>query len=425
MSLGFCYCGFIMLVLRSKRLELLGIPAFRWFVMSCVLATFGGGLGYVAMTWLLLQSDNSVGAVAILMCCFWGPNILLGPFAGVIADRYSRKWITVISNGMRAILLIGFSPYLIGEHAALLIYILTFVMGLFFSLYFPAAQALLREIVPEQDLLYANSVLDIAYEVGNVVGMGSAGFFVAWFSVSTAVLCNGIIFFMSALAMARVKGRIVRVLDHSMKAAFFQDFLAGLRYLAERPGLLVVYTMQLMLMVSFMTAPILLAPFSKNILHASVEAFGSIGISLSVGIIIGGLVVPSVAERIGFLSSLTVMFVLLAVGFLLFGMNRHIPTAMLLYGMVGFALSAWPVIVTQAQEMTDLSFQGRVQSFFNSMGGVIILGVYLLVDFSSHYIPLQSLYGFEVLFSLIALCILWRYRKLLGIKKRPGIAGSV
>ncbi len=90
----------------SKRLQLLSQLSFRWYFVSCLLATFGSGLSYVTLSWLILQADNSVAAVSILMLCFWVPTILLGPFLGVIADRYSRKWLMVGGNAIRGIVLI-------------------------------------------------------------------------------------------------------------------------------------------------------------------------------------------------------------------------------------------------------------------------------------------------------------------------------
>ena len=73
----------------KKRLQLLSIPAFRWYVVGCFLATFGGGLSYIAIVWLALSAHNSINAVANLMICFWLPGVICGPFMGVIVDRHT------------------------------------------------------------------------------------------------------------------------------------------------------------------------------------------------------------------------------------------------------------------------------------------------------------------------------------------------
>ena len=399
--------------MSSRRLQLLAIPAFRWYVISCLLATFGGGLSYIAMSWLILKANDSVSAIAILMLCFWGPNVVLGPLLGVVADRYSRKWLMVASNGIRALLLMGFGVTLHYHLSAHLIYALMALLGVCFSIYLPAAIALVREIIPEEDLLYANSTVDIAYEVGNVVGMGSAGLFIALFSMPTAILINGIIFVSCTLTLM-----MVRVKSAPLLAGFniYNDFKEGFRYLLERPKLIIIYCVQMLILVGFMTTPVLLAPFARNALHANVLQFGRIDAALSVGVVVGGLFIPWVANRWGLIRTLVCMCLALSVFFLAFAVNRTITGAEVLYFFIGAGLSVWPLIVTQAQNVTHLDFQARVQSIFNSVSGVLILVIYLLVGVSSHFISTGSLYGFEVLVSLAAVYLLWRNRRVFSVE---------
>ena len=82
----------------KDRLDLFKIKSFRHYVISCALAMFGNGLTYVAMTWLLVKNGHQVTAIAILMACFWLPNIVLGPLAGVIVDKYHRKTLLIFCN---------------------------------------------------------------------------------------------------------------------------------------------------------------------------------------------------------------------------------------------------------------------------------------------------------------------------------------
>jgi len=77
---------------------------------------------------------------------------------------------------------------------------------------------------------------------------------------------------------------------------------------------------------------------------------------------------------------------------------------------VGFGLSVWPLIVTQAQNVTHIDYQARVQSVFSSISGILILAMYLVVSLSSHFISISLLYGFNVAFSLLAAFLLWYYR---------------
>ncbi|MBW5802842.1 MFS transporter [Coxiella endosymbiont of Ornithodoros amblus] len=401
----------------SKRLQLLAQPSFRRYVTSCLLATLGSGLSYVTLSWLILEVDDSLAAVSVAMLCFWVPTVFLGPLVGVVADRYSRKWLIIGGNAIRGFVLILFGCYFYHSLSAHLIYILMALLGIGFAVYFPATIALIREIVISEDLLYSNSTIDIAYEIGNVAGMGLAGTFISWLSAPTTILMTGIIFIFSTLAVIRVRPHLQKIRKKKTSYRFIiDDFTAVLVYLRINPKLIVIYSVQLLVLVSFMTAGVLLAPFVKNILHATVAKFGQIDASLSVGVVIGGIFLPWVAERLGFIPTLLVLCLALGIFFSWFGLNHSILGAEILYLFIGVCLAVWPLMVTKAQHLTEFRFQARLQSVFNSISCIIILLIYLLVGFGSHFVSIEWLYTFEAFLAFISLFLLWRYRNL--FKKR-------
>ena len=400
------------MVYSSKRLELLSQPSFCWYVTSCLLATLGAGLSYVTLSWLILEVDDSLPALSMAMLCFWTPTVFLGPFFGVVADCYSRKWLIVIGNAIRGLVLILFGWYFRDLLSAHLIYLLMILLGIGFSIYLPATIALIREIIISQDLLYANSTIDIAYEIGNVAGMGLAGSFITWLSVSTTILMTGIIFIFSTLAVMQVRPHLQKKRKIKVSYRFiFDDFTVGLTYLRLNPKLVVIYFVQLFILVAFMTAGVLLAPFAKNILHATVTQFGRIDAALSIGVVVGGIFLPWVVNRWKFIPTLLILSLGLGLLFSWFGLNRSIFVAEILYLFIGVCLAVWPLMVTKAQHLTEFNFQARMQSVFNSISGIIILLTCLLIDIGSYYISVQWLYTFEAFLAFTALYLLWRYRE--------------
>lgn len=398
-----------------SRLQLLSQSSFRRYFVSCLLASFGSGLSYVTLSWLILQVDNSVSAVSILMLCFWMPTVLLGPFLGVIVDRYSRKYLMMGGNAIRGTVLIFFSIYLNHHCHAHVIYFLMILLGVGFSVYLPAAVSLIREIVIANDLLYANSFIDIAYEIGNVAGMGLAGFFLAWLSSAGTILVTGIVFILSTFSLMRVNARLEKIKKKKV-CQFLYDFKSGMTYLHKCPRLVVIYFLQLLILVSFMTTPVLLVPFVKNVLQGSVCQFGKMDAALSVGVVVGGLFMPYIANRFGFTKTLMVSCFLLAILFGFFGVNRFILVAEVLYFFIGLCLAVWPLIVTKAQQLTEFRFQARTQSMFNSLSGLLILLIYFFLDLVSYYISVQWMYMFEMLIAFVAVYLLWHYRNFINNK---------
>lgn len=393
----------------KKRLQMLSVPAFRNFVLGCFFNAVGNGMGYIAMTWMVLRGSHPVSETAILMICVWAPGIVIGPIAGVIIDRFSRKWIIVAVTLMRAVLFTSFGLSLHYHFSVTKIYMLGLLSGSIFTVYGPTATRFIREIVDQKDLLYANSAIDMMYEVGNIIGMGIVGFVIAWFSGPIAIILNGCFFTVSTTLVLFISKKHIHEYEPEEKASFnlIADFKTGLRYMLDNKLLLVIYSVQLLILVQFFVAPVLLAPFVKSVLHADVSKFGEIEAAMSIGIVVGGIFMPWAAEKLGLIETIMVMLIGLGVCFLLFSFNRMITIAEVLYFVIGFAAAVWPLVLTKAQELTDVKFQGRVQATFNSLMCLIILIIYLFIKVSSSYISIPHLYWLEIVFVLFAVILLW------------------
>lgn len=397
----------------GNRLSLLSKPSFCWFLLSTALTSIGSGLSYIALSWGILGLNDSVAAVSILMLCFWIPNIFFGPLLGVIADVWSRQWLLFSANSLRGLVLILFGVLFHYYTSSALIYLLMGVLGLCLSVSMPAGTALIREIVTSDQLLYANSMLNIVFEASFAIGMALVGLIIVLIGVPNTLIVTGAIFFCSTIAIMFVRVPQTNPVSVNLLFRLIDDFISGISYLMHHKKLIVIYCVQLLLLVIFMTTPVLLAPFAKNILHASVAQFGRIEAALSIGIVCGGIFAPWVAKRLGLYRSFIFLSLSLVIFFVWFAVNRHVIGAELLYFLIGIGLSVWPLIITRAQELTILDFQARVQAVFNSISGIFVLAVYLLMNLTSRFFPVSWLYVFEVLVALIAIIVLWRYQAII------------
>ncbi|PIZ03636.1 MAG: MFS transporter [Gammaproteobacteria bacterium CG_4_10_14_0_8_um_filter_38_16] len=403
-----------------QRLQLLKRPAFLSYMIGFFCAAFGNGMGYIAMSWIVVTRHSNVTAMAILMACFWGPNVILGPFMGVLADRLSRKGMMLISNFVRAVIFIIFSIYLRNHFNVNTVYIMMLCIGVSFSAFFSCVFAFMRELVPEKDLMHANSTIDIIYEAGNMIGMGLAGLLIAWTSEQTAILINGIAFLIATASLFFIpqKALLHGGKRETKKIKLFQDFQDGLTYLFANKKLIVLSVVQLLIFMTFLTTPLLLVPFSKTVLHATVGQFGMIEAFASIGIVIGGIFMPWISEQFGFWRVLLFFSFVLCVIFMVFGYNHLIPIAAFLYFAIGFSGAIWPLIITKAQAITAIDFQGRVQSTFNSVSGTMMLIFYFTIGWIGNHFAVKHLYWLEVIISLLAICFLIYAKKNDASQKR-------
>lgn len=395
----------------AKRIKLFTIQPFKWFVFSGIFATFGNGLVYVTLSWMLLKQSESIASQAILMTCLWAPSILLGPWLGVMADRYNRKNLTILSNVIRGSLIILYCALSYKGYQESL-YILAAGLGLFVSIYGPAATVMIREIVPEKSLLTANATMDVIYEFGSVFGMAASGLFITLFSVNTTLITGGICFICSALC-----GYLMQYIPHSLhgnikevKMNFKDEFINSMNYLRNNTILFNGYCVQMLIMVILMTLPAMLAPFVKQALGADVTEFGYLEALFSCGVVLGGLVSPFLVELIGFRKTLFGHLSVLVTTLFLFSFSRDLSWAYILYLLIGVTISSWALILTKTQELTDIKFQGRLYSTFNGAGGMLTLTVFLSLMAIGNAMPIGIGYWLETVFAAVALIIFYHMK---------------
>lgn len=389
----------------QKQYHLLRQTAFRRFLLSCILAMFGNGLTYIIMVWSLMHFNASIVSTATLMTCFWLPNVLFGPFFGVLADRWNRKKILLVANGSRGLCLLIFALLARNNMTALSIYVLATIIGTLLSAYIPVAMTFVRDLVKQDDLLHSNALVDVGYEVGAVLGMGSAGFILATTSIDTCFFINALCYILATVLVYRITYHYKRESNQAIRDSFWQDMYKGAQYISSSISLVLIYLTQGIFFVCYMTAPVLLAPYAKTVLHSNVTQFGWLEAMLSLGIILGGLFSPWLASRYSMLKVAIGQILLGIVGFYLFSHTLNNQHAIIYQFAIGLSFSSWALITTLAQEMTNIDFQGRAQSLFNSLSGiVIILFYYCLAQWEET--PIAKLYLGEVVLLFIALSLL-------------------
>lgn len=382
----------------QERVSLFKIQGFRWYALSAFLAMVGNGVSYIALMWMVMAAHDSVTSVMMIMFCLWLPNVFLGPFAGVLVDRYSKRACLLYSTCLRGLLLIVFGLASMVHFNVIALYVMALLQGVLFSLALPTVIALVRELVPDKALMSANATIDMAYELGNVVGMAMAGFMIAWLTAKGVLVFDGAMFLVAGIAAYKmVVTRPTPVVARSLSPRLiWNDLTAGLRYMTSAWGLVVIYMTQLFLMVAFMSAPVLGAPFAKHILHANVTHYGYLSLAMSAGVLLGGMVAPWIGARFGVVNSLMGFMAMLMLGFTCFTFIRSYPEILMINIGLGIALAAWPLAMTEAMHQTNVAYQGRVQASFNSLTGVFILGVYAFMGVGSHMVTVPHLYFIEV-----------------------------
>lgn len=390
-----------------ERFKLFAIEPYRYFVLSGFLATFGNGLIYIALSWLAYKQMHSISGIALMMIGLWSPTILLGPFFGVCADKYNRKNLLIMSNAVRGFAVVSF---VLAFHLGITVnvFFLALFLGVFVAFYMPAAMPLVCSVVPEKDLINANATIDMVYELGSVVGMGMSGFIIAQYGIMSTLAFGGSLFLLATVfnLLMPFKEEDCYGIREPSKTSFLEDYSASLSYLKNNPRLLTIYGIQTCIMILLMTVPILLLPFTQEVLQVGTQQFSILEALFSAGIFLGGLVTPILCRLLNIKQTLLLLLATIALSLAIFSCSYNLTISYIFYFAIGLGLSSWALSLSQAQLLAEVKFQGRLQSTFNSLGGLGILAIYLLVTFHHEIINIQKMYLFETTIALCAMSII-------------------
>src|SRR6478736_7826900 len=157
------------------RLALNGSFSALW--AGQLISLFGDRLNQIALVTVVAISIGSALATGLVFFAATLPNLLLSPIAGTFVDRWDHKEVMVVSDILRGAIVLVLPIAAITN--IVLVYPLIFLVTSISVFFRPARVAILPRIVPERDLLSANSALWVGETIADVVGYPLAGIFVA------------------------------------------------------------------------------------------------------------------------------------------------------------------------------------------------------------------------------------------------------
>ena len=182
------------------RLALNGSFSALW--IGQLISLFGDRVNQLALVAFVYEATNSAVAVALAFLVGTIPNLVFSPIAGTFVDRWDQKRVLVISDALRAALVV-LIPLVISINVWLaypLVFLVTTV-SIFFR---PARIAVLPRIVAADDLLAANSAMWVGETIADVVNYPVAGLFVVFLagSLPIAFFFDSATYVVSAMLLA-------------------------------------------------------------------------------------------------------------------------------------------------------------------------------------------------------------------------------
>ena len=270
-------------------------------------AAMGNGAVQLALPWLVLKLTNSPLQLGLAYFFQFLPMLLFGVLGGVFADRWDRRMTMFVTDMVRAVAFISVGAiYYLDALAVEHLFAVIFLESTMANFFNPARAALMPNLVKEEDLRAANSLMEVSRHIGMLIFPSIGGLLVAFVGPAAILFVDGVTFLLSAVTVFLIrwrpdKARIIEQaesLGHAVRIVV-QQTADGLKSIG-RERLLQV-SMLLGLSLNAVVAPIqlLLPLFVKEVKHAEADYFGLLVAFLLAGLITGSLTAPGVARRVG------------------------------------------------------------------------------------------------------------------------------
>jgi MFS family permease len=261
---------------------------YRLFAAGQVVSNTGTWMQRIAQDWLVLQLSGSVTAVGFTVALQFTPSLLLGPWGGMIADRFAKRKILILCQSMAAILAAALAVLaLTGVIMVWHVYVIAFVLGLVTVLDQPARQVFVNELVGPQYLRNAISVNSTTFQLGGLIGPAIAGLLLTavgagWaFAANAAACCSTVVM----LLILRKDQLYVNAPTPKSKGMLRE----GLRYALSKPTIYWPWLMAGFIAVFAMSLPVVLAAFADHIFHVGAGGYGVLNALVALGALCGAV----------------------------------------------------------------------------------------------------------------------------------------
>lgn len=346
----------------SRALPVLRNRSFALLWLGLLVSGLGDWVNYVAMVAVVYRQTHSALALVVLRLLHVVPELLLGPFAGVFVDRWSRKRTLIVSPLVSG----AFVSLLVFAHPVAMVFAEMAVITIAGMVLEPAVSASMPNIVSRQDLVQANTLSRITATLAILVGGLTGGILVSGLGASFAFGLDAASFLVIAALVTTVN---VREEHGRASVASIERALAeGLRYLRGSPLVANVVAAGALFVFAPASMFTLGIVFAQSVLHAGSTGYGVLLAGLGAGSLVGAAGIMLIRSRWREDLTFAATGIALGAAIAMLGISRSLLPAAAMYGVAGCMTVINSVsAVTLVQRLVPDRLRGRVFGVVSSL----------------------------------------------------------
>jgi MFS family permease len=262
---------------------------FRLFATGQLVSNTGAWVQRIAQDWLVLSITGSATAVGITTALQFLPTLLFGLAGGLVADRYPKRRILLATQvGMASMATTLAVLTLSHEVQVWHVYLIAFGLGTVVSVDNPARQSFVNEMVGPEQLRNAVSLNASVFQFGALIGPAISGILINAVGSGYAFTVNAVSY--SASMTALLLMRECELNPAPAAATQSVRIRDGLRYVADRPGILWPTVLAGVFGMFTINLPVTLAAYAKSVFHSGAGGYGLLSSVVAVGSLGGALI---------------------------------------------------------------------------------------------------------------------------------------
>ncbi len=355
---------------------------FRLFWFGQLVSLIGTWMQQVAQGWLVLELTDDPWALGLVAAAQFLPVIVLGLFAGVLADAVSKRKALIATQAAAMVLALVLAALVhFGRVEVWHVFVLAGLLGVVNAFDMPVRQAFVVEMVGREDIANAVAFNSAVFNGTRIFGPAIAGLLIATVGIAICFFINGVsyvavIIGLLAMRTGELRGAPPSLVQRSVRSVI-DSLTEGLRYVRDEPTVRLALTVLGIVATVALNFQVLLPLLARDVLGGGADTFGFLMAASGVGSLASSLSIAfgqRPTPRLLLAGATAIGLAMLGLG-----VSRVLPFSLVLMLVTGWGVIAMAATTnTLIQLTTPDELRGRVMSVYTTVfaGSVPIGGLF-------------------------------------------------
>ena len=299
-----------------------GFKRFLLLWVGELISSIGGGLTSFGLAVYVFNETGSAASMAIVSLLAFLPTLILSVPAGVLADRYDRRTLMMLGDGLSGLGILYIFICMLTGHASLLqICIGVSISSIFSALLEPAYRATITDILTKEEYSKASGMVSLAGSARYLISPMLAGLLLAVSDIKLLLILDICTFIITVITTLVVKrGLVSKEIDK--QDSFIDSFKDGWKAITEKRGVIVLILMSSIVTCFMGTFQILAEPMVLD--FADSTTLGIVETICACGMLVSSLILGVKGIKSGYAKILSISLAFMGVTMAAFGFKQNV-----------------------------------------------------------------------------------------------------